>query len=394
MKEVPLVEAYVPLAFALGEAFQFDWSDEVVELAGACVTVSVAQFRLCHSRMRYCRAYPRKELSMVIDAHIRAHNFFGGLCARGIYDNPKTVVTRIGRGKERDYNERFMQLASFYLFEPEACTPAAGWEKGQVENQVKTNRQNVFVPRLCFANFSELNAHLEEQMLIQARNNRHPEFVDLTVWEAFQKERPYLCVQARSFDGYSTAERRASSQCLVHYERNSYSVPCEYAGRHVTVRVYADRLVIAVDGVSVASHNRSFGSGEHILDPLHYLPLLSRKPGALHNGRPFQNWELPDSIRMAWNILRKHSDWDKQMSGILAAIPLHGMEAVGVACELAIEERAVNSNVILNHLHRLVEAPCAKEVPMISERLTLRIPPVANCSAYDRLRESVEVGAC
>ena len=72
-------------------------------------------------------AFFGEELAMVIEAHIKAHEFFDGLCGRGIYDNPKTVVTRIGRGKERDYNDRFEELASHYLFEPCACTPKSGW---------------------------------------------------------------------------------------------------------------------------------------------------------------------------------------------------------------------------------------------------------------------------
>lgn len=121
-----LQKAFVPLLFGKGEAFQFDWSEENVELGGVPVKVYVAQFRLCHSRMRFCIAFTRMSLEMVFAAHKAAHNFFGGLCETGIYDNPKTVVTRIGKGKDREFNKRFQQLASHYLFTPRACTPAAG----------------------------------------------------------------------------------------------------------------------------------------------------------------------------------------------------------------------------------------------------------------------------
>jgi transposase len=93
--------AFVPLVFSKGEAFQFDWSEETVELGGYLQKVNVAHVRLCYSRLRFCMAFPRQELSMVIEAHIRAHEFFGGLCERGIYDNPKTIVKKIGKGKER-----------------------------------------------------------------------------------------------------------------------------------------------------------------------------------------------------------------------------------------------------------------------------------------------------
>jgi len=99
-----LKNAYVPQQFGKGEAFQFDWSQETIELGGVTRKIEVAQFCLCYSRMKFCMAFEREELAMVIEAHIQAHAFFGGLCERGIYDNPKTIVQRIGKGKEREYN--------------------------------------------------------------------------------------------------------------------------------------------------------------------------------------------------------------------------------------------------------------------------------------------------
>ena len=229
---------------------------------------------LCASGLSQRRGLP-------VAAHIKAHDFFGGLCLRGIYDNAKTVVDKIGRGKERVFNARFLQLASHYLFEPEACTPAAGWEKGQIENQVKSNRQSVFVPRLRCGSLAELNAHLSEQMRVEAHHSSHPEFKDQTVWQVFERERPYLRTQAMPFDGYLTEERRVNSECLVNFDRSHYSVPREYVGKAASVRVYAERLVFAVDGLVVAEHEREFGKGRHILNPMHYLALLERKPGAL-----------------------------------------------------------------------------------------------------------------
>ncbi|MDO9714123.1 IS21 family transposase, partial [Paracraurococcus lichenis] len=120
---------FVPLSFAPGEAYQFDWSHEVVVLDGATVTVKVAHVRLCHSRMMFVRAYPRETQEMVFDAHDRAFAFFRGACTRGIYDNMKTAVDAIFVGKERAYNRRFLQMCSYYLIEPVACTPSSGWEK-------------------------------------------------------------------------------------------------------------------------------------------------------------------------------------------------------------------------------------------------------------------------
>src|SRR5207244_1795066 len=118
--------AFVPLSFAPGDAYQFDWSHEVVLLSGVTVTVKVAHVRLCHSRMLFVRAYPRETQEMVFDAHDRAFALFKGTCGRGIYDNMKTAVETVFVGKNRLYNRRFLQMCSHYLVDPVACTPAAG----------------------------------------------------------------------------------------------------------------------------------------------------------------------------------------------------------------------------------------------------------------------------
>ena len=168
-------EAYVPLYYAPGEAYQFDWSHEVVLIAGVTVTVKVAHVRLCHSRMMFVRAYLRESQEMVFDAHDRAFAFFKGACTRGIYDNMKTAVEAVFTGKERQYNRRFLQMCSHFLVEPVACTPASGWEKGQVENQVGLVRERFFTPRLRVKSLEELNAWLLDKCVAYAKAHRHPE---------------------------------------------------------------------------------------------------------------------------------------------------------------------------------------------------------------------------
>jgi transposase len=138
--------AFVPLTFAPGESYQFDWSHEVVVLDGVTTVAKVAQMRLCHSRMLYVRAYPRESQEMLFDAHDRAFAFFRGTCTRGIYDNMKTAVDAVFIGRERGFNRRFAQMCAHYLVEPVACTPSAGWEKGQVENQVGLVRERWSCP--------------------------------------------------------------------------------------------------------------------------------------------------------------------------------------------------------------------------------------------------------
>ena len=125
------VHAYVPMSFAPGEAYQFDWSHETITLQNLPLTVKAAHVKLSHSRMPFVRVYFRETQELVFDAHDKAFQFYGGVCRRGIYDNMKTAVEAIFVGKARRYNRRFLQMCSHHLIEPVACTPASGWEKGQ-----------------------------------------------------------------------------------------------------------------------------------------------------------------------------------------------------------------------------------------------------------------------
>ena len=267
--------AYVPLSFAPGEAYQFDWSHEIVLLNGVTVTVKAAHARLCHSRMLFVRAYPRETQEMVFDAHDRAFALFKGACGRGIYDNMKTAVETIFVGKKRLYNRRFLQMCSHYLVEPVACTPASGWEKGQVENQVGLVRERFFTPRLRFKNLDELNAWLLDQCITYAKAHRHPELTEQTIWEVFEAERPKLVPYAGRFDGFHSVPASVSKTCLVRFDNNKYSVVASAVGRPVEVHAYADHIVIRQDGRIVAEHPRSFDRGDTLYDPWHYVPVLA-----------------------------------------------------------------------------------------------------------------------
>src|ERR1700723_2097700 len=313
--------AFVPLSFAPGEAYQFDWSHEVVVMNGATVTVKVAHMRLCHSRMMFCRAYPRETQEMVFDAHERAFGFFRGACTRGIYDNMKTAVDTIFVGKDRQYNRRFLQMCSHHLVDPVACTPAAGWEKGQVENQVGLVRERFFTPRLRFKSYDELNAWLLDKCIAYAKAHRHPELPEQTIWEVFEAERPKLVPYAGRFDGFHAVPASVSKTCLVRFDNNKYSVTASAVGRPVEVHAYADRIVIRQDGRIVAEHPRSFGRGDTVYDPWHYVPLLARKPGALRNGAPFKDWVLPASMERVRRRLAGAADGNRQMVKILTGGP-------------------------------------------------------------------------
>src|SRR4029079_5634048 len=145
-------------------------------------------------------------------------------------------------GRERAYNRRFLQMCGHYLVEPTACTPSAGWEKGQVENQVGVVRERFFTPRLRVKSYEELNAWLVDRCIAYAKAHRHPELRDRTVWEAFEEERPSLVPYAGCSDGFQAVPPSVSKTCLVRFDNNRYSVAASAVGRPVEIRAYAERI--------------------------------------------------------------------------------------------------------------------------------------------------------
>ena len=387
-----VANAFVPLAFAPGEAYQFDWSHEFVVIGGVTTKIKVAHHRLCHSRMRFLAAYPRETQEMVFDAHDRAFAFFGGGCTRGIYDNMSTAVDAILVGKARRFNRRFEQMCSHHLVEPTACSPAAGWEKGQVENQVKTSRDGFFKPRIHAASYDDLNAMLEERIVCHAKSARHPEFKERTVWEVFQEEKAALVPHQGAFKGFHEKTAAVSKTCLVSFDRNRYSVSATAVGRPVQVQAYASKLVIRQDGAIVGEHARCFGRDRTIYDPWHYVPVLARKPGAIRNGAPFKEMRLPSAMATVQVRLSGLVDGDRQMVSLLLAAHELGVDAVETACAEALDAGLRSADMILNILSHHRQEIIADPI-VAPAHLQLREEPIADCARYDRLIEEARHGA-
>src|SRR5256714_4411368 len=378
--------AYVPLSFAPGEAYQFDWSHEVVLLSGVTVIVKAAHVRLCHSRMLFVRVYPRETQEMVFDAHDRAFALFKGACRRGIYDNMKTAVETVFIGKDRLYNRRF-QMCSHYLIDPVACTPASGWEKGQVENQVGVVRERFFTPRLRVASYEELNAWLLDRCVAYAKAHKHPELIDCTIWQAFEAERPRLVQITGPFDGFHATQVAVSKTCLVRFDNNKYSVASRAVGRPVEIQAYADRIVIRQDGTMVGEHRRRFGRGATIYDPWHYVPVLARKPGALRNGAPFKDWLLPASLERLRRKLQGSDDGDRQMVKVLSAVLTDGLAAGGAGRAGALPHGVPSARGLL-HFPVRGPGPHPAITVLTPDALRLQHLPIADCARYDSLRRA------
>ena len=302
---VATAAAFVPLSFAPGEAYQFDWSHEIVLLAGVTTTVKVAHLRLCHSRMFYVRAYPRESQEMVFDAHDKAFAFLGGACQRGIYDNMKTAVDAIFVGRERQYNRRFLQMCGHYLVDPVACTPASGWEKGQVENQVGLVRERFFTPRLRFKTLDEINAWLVDRCVAHAKRAAHPELKDRTVWDVFEAtDRPALIGYRGPFDGFHALPASVSKTLLVRFDHNKYSVHAKAAIERVRRRLAGhadgDRQMVGIltaitsdgiDAVEAACSEALIGGAVSCDVVLNILTRQRQPPAPL-------NIVTPDALRL------------------------------------------------------------------------------------------------
>ena len=195
--------AFVPLAFELGEAFQFDWSEEGLVIGGIYRRLQVAHLKLCASRAFCLVAYPSQGHEMLFDAHTRAFTALGGIPRRGIYDNMRTAVDKVHKGKGRTVNARFAAMCSHYLFDPDFCNVAAGWEKGVVEKNVQDSRRRIWIEagQRRFGSLLELNTWLAERYRALWQSERHPEHKQFSIAEMLEHERGHLMPMPAPFDG-------------------------------------------------------------------------------------------------------------------------------------------------------------------------------------------------
>ncbi|MGV8865059.1 MAG: IS21 family transposase [Pseudomonas sp.] len=375
--------AFVPLTFDLGEAFQFDWSEEGLVIGGIYRRIQVSHLKLCASRAFWLVAYPSQGHEMLFDAHTRSLTALGGVPRRGIYDNMKTAVDKVNKGKSRTVNARFATMCSHYLFDPDFCNRASGWEKGVVEKNVQDSRRRIWLDaQACqFGSFTELNAWLGERCRSLWSELRHPEHAQFSVADMLEQERAQMIPMPMPFDGYVEKSARVSSTCLITAHRNRYSVPCEFAGHMVSTRLYPHRISVVAGDAIVASHDRLTERGQVCYDWQHYIPLIERKPGALRNGAPFADMPAP-LLQLKQGLLRLDGG-DKVMAQVLAAVPAAGLPAVLVAVELVIESGVLSAEHVENVLARLNASPAPA---CVETSLQLTEAPVANTSRYDSLR--------
>ena len=348
-------KAFVPLTFELGEAFQFDWSEDGLLVGGVYYRMQVSHMKLCASR--------------------------------AIYDNMKTAVDKVKKGKGRVVNARFAAMCAHYLFDPDFCNRASGWEKGRVEKDVQDSRRRIWVEagQRRFGSFTELNAWLGERCRALWRELRHPQHKAFSIAEMLELEQSHLMPMPVAFDGYVENPAKVSSTCLVTVARNRYSVPCEWAGQMVSTHLYPAQIVVVAGDAMVATHERLSDRNQTRYDWQHYVPLIERKPGALRNGAPFA--DLPEPLQRMRKGLLHQEGGDRVMAQVLAEVPKQGLDAVLVAVELALESAPPSGRVSTEHVINVLGRLQAQPLPeTVATNLQVSQTPLADTARYDSLR--------
>ena len=284
-------EMFVPLHHAPGHA-QADFGEALVVIGGVEQKAHFFAFDLPHSDACYIRAYPAATAEAWADGHVHAFAFFGRVPLSVLYDNDRCLVARILPDGTRKRASLFSGLLSHYVIEDRYGRPGKGNDKGSVEGIVGWSRRNFMVPLPRFATWDDFNAWLEEQC-----RKRQAEILrghSETIGERLQRDLDAMApLPAAPFEACDQVTGRVSSQALVRYRTNDYSVPVAYGHRDVWIRGYVDRVVIGCGGEVVARHPRCYGREDMVFDPIHYLPLLEKKIGAFDQAAPLAGWELP-----------------------------------------------------------------------------------------------------
>jgi len=287
-------EVFVPLAHPPGDG-QADFGEALVVIAGVEQKAHFQCFDLPQSDDCFVIAFPSQNTEAFLEGHNQAFAYFGGVPRTMLYDNTRIAVKEIAGDGERKPTEAFSALQSHYLFAAKFGRPGKGNDKGNVEGLVGYARRNFMVPVPRASSWEKLNEHLRQECVKRRQRKLwgHPE----TIAERFDRDREKLLpLPPAPLEACEKRTTRASSQALVRYETNDYSVPTQYGHRQVLLKAFVWEVAISCSSEVIARHRRSYGREEMIFDPLHYLALLEQKTNALDQAAPLQGWELPEEF--------------------------------------------------------------------------------------------------
>jgi transposase len=383
-------EVFVPLAHPPGEA-QADFGEAEVTLDGRPAKVAVFVMTLPYSDALFCCAFPRECTEAFLEGHVRAFAFFGGVPRRISYDNLKIAVAKIVGSRQRKVTGEFLRLASHHLFEAHFCLVRRPNEKGHVETLVSYARRNFLVPVPCLRDGLEgLNARLEADC--RADLSRRLRGKPATKGELLAEERAALLpLPAEALTAARVEQPHADSLSLVRFDTNDYSVPTGFAHRRVTAIGTVDAVRIAVGDRVVAVHRRSWGREGVFYDPVHYLALLERKPGALDFAAPLEGWKLP----VCFGVLRRRLEAEfggpgtRQFIKVLRLLEGASLPELARAIERALELGTADADAVRLILEHRRERPAGLFCLDGRPHLKLVGVPAPDLSAYASLTAGV-----
>jgi transposase len=344
-------EAFVPLAHDPGEA-QADWGEAYVWDGGKRLKVYMFVLTLPFSDARFVACFPRCTLEFFLEGHRRAFEFFGGVPRLIVYDNLRSAVTAIVRRRERKLNAEFAKFLKYHLIEARFCNAARGNEKGHVENGVGWARRNLLTPLPQFTDWNSFNARLAEGC--RKIFDRRVRGEEQEIGERLEQDRQaMLPVPPFPVDSGAPQLQRASSLCLVRFDTNDYSVPCEFAHHPVVVRADVAEVRIFHQDRRIAMHVRCHEKEKAIYEPWHYLALVERKPRTLDDGAPMRNLQLDPcfaDLRLRMESGQEHSEGTRAYIRVLQLLRDHSLRDLTRAVQRALELRAEDEEAIKNLL--------------------------------------------
>lgn len=350
-------EVFVPLIHTPGEA-QMDFGHALVKMNGRLVKAAFFVMVLPYSDAFFVAAYPRECTETFQDGHVRAFSFFEGVPRRISYDNARTCVSEIIGVHARKLTYGFLQLQSHYLFEEHFCRIRRPNEKGVVESIVKFTRLNFFVPVPEMGSFEELNEYLLRRC--NEDLDRRVRGKSASKREMLKEDQgAFLKLPAAAFEACRTRSTQANRLSLVRFEDNEYSVPVRYAHHKVVVKGFVDKVrICGQDGV-VAEHERTWGKEDIRFEPVHYLELLERKPGALDHAKPLQEWALPECFERLRERLQHEgaAQGTREYIRVLRLLERHSQARLAQAIQKAMKLRRCNHDVVAHYLHADDAAP-------------------------------------
>ena len=339
-------EMFVPLSHAPGHA-QADFGEALVVIGGVEQKAHFFAFDLPHSDACYIRAYPSARSEAWVDGHVHAFAFFGRVPQSVVYDNDKCLVARILADGTRKRARLFNGFLSHYLIRDRYGRLGKGNDKGSVEGLVGYARRNFMVPVPSFPTWDAFNLWLEEQCRKRQADILRGQTE--TIGQRLERDLEAMAeLPAAPFDACDQAAGQVSSQALVRYKTNDYSVPVAYGHREVWVRGYVDKVVIGCGGEIIARHPRCYGREDMIFDPVHYLPLLEKKINALDQAAPLAEWDLPPEFQTLRRLMeaRMIKAGRREYVQVLRLLENFDLDEVHVAIKNALRMGAIGFDAV------------------------------------------------